>query len=293
MDGAEGPGSCPAHARHGADVPERIVGYDNDRGKGDSRHYRDREEPYAFTTVESLIDDFRRDIESEQGSRSDHPLSADRSTAPCGGVLGWCRTQDSLRPTGSAMSALPHPIRRRPLSVHDYHRMGDAGIFAPGERVELIEGEIIEMAPIGNPHMSVVDRLTHRLVRVVDDRAIVRVQGAVRLSELSEPQPDLAVLSPRDDYYASRSATPADVLLLIEVADSSLAWDRGTKARLYARSGIVEYWLMDVTARVVTRHLEPGTDGYGEMAAIDIGTPIALQAAPDIIVDLSVLFGTD
>jgi len=124
--------------------------------------------------------------------------------------------------------------------------MAEVGLLAPDARVELIEGEIIDMAPIGNPHNSAVDRLNQWLMSAVSGRAIVRVQGSFRLSGFTEPQPDLILLKPREDFYWSRFATGDDTLLVIEVSDSTFTYDRRIKAPLYARYGIPEYWIVEI-----------------------------------------------
>jgi Uma2 family endonuclease len=128
------------------------------------------------------------------------------------------------------------PVPKRRFTVDEYYRMAEAGILRPDERVELIEGEIIEMAAIGSRHAAFVKRLNRMLVRGVGARGVVSVQDPVRLSELSEPEPDLAVLEYRADCYAAAHPTPADTLLIVEVADTTLGWDRGRKAPLYAVS---------------------------------------------------------
>src|SRR5436309_14799931 len=126
-------------------------------------------------------------------------------------------------------------ISRRLFTVHDYHRMVDAGILLEDDRVELIHGEILAMTPIGPRHNAAILRANQSLVRIVGDRAIVGVQGSVRLDEYDEPQPDLYLLRPKDDFYASGHAGPADILLIIEVADSSLEYDQGIKMHLMRR----------------------------------------------------------
>jgi Uma2 family endonuclease len=133
---------------------------------------------------------------------------------------------------------IPMEVKRRRFTVHDYHRMGEAGILHEDDRVELIEGELVEMTAIGTRHFSCVNRLNRLLVMHVGDDAIVSVQNPVRLNEYNEPQPDLAVIRPRD--YKESLPMPEDVLLLIEVSDSTLAYDRGVKLTLYARAGIRE-----------------------------------------------------
>lgn len=185
-----------------------------------------------------------------------------------------------------------HPplVRRRRLSVADYHRMGEAGILEPGERVELIEGEIVEMAPIGPGHSGRVNRLTRLLVMATSGRAVVSVQNPVVMSEHSEPEPDLALLKPRADDYIDAAPLPADVLLLIEVAESSLRYDREVKRPLYASHGLPEYWIVDVKGARLVRFSRPTPAGYeDETRLVDLQAvrPIML---PDVSVDLSTLF---
>ena len=125
-----------------------------------------------------------------------------------------------------------HPwVTRRPITVTEYHRMGEVGILGDRDRVELIEGELVAMSPIGSYHHGTVNKLTHALVQAVGERAVVSVQGPVRLDEFSEPEPDFALLKPRPDFYQDAHAGPADVLMLIEVADTSLNYDRAVSAR--------------------------------------------------------------
>jgi Uma2 family endonuclease len=151
-------------------------------------------------------------------------------------------------------------VTRRHFSVHDYHRMAEAGILHEDDRVELIEGEIVEMAAIGTRHFACVNTLNRLLMSAVGDEAIVSVQNPVRLSERSEPQPDLAVIQARD--YRESLPTPEDVMLLIEVSDTTLAYDRNTKLPLYARSEIAEVWIVDLTGEAIERHTDPSGYGY-------------------------------
>ncbi|MGH9154749.1 MAG: Uma2 family endonuclease [Acidimicrobiales bacterium] len=165
------------------------------------------------------------------------------------------------------------------FTVDDYHAMADAGVFAPDARVELIEGAIIEMAPIGPGHASSVGRLNMVLTAAVAGQAFVWVQSPIAAGVLSEPQPDIAVLRPRDDYYARAHARPEEVLLVIEVADSSLAFDRRVKLPMYARSGIAEVWIVDVKGRTIEVHRRLGADGYTETFVAgpgDVITPLTL-----------------
>jgi Uma2 family endonuclease len=139
-----------------------------------------------------------------------------------------------------------------------------AGILAEDDRVELIEGEIVCMSPIGTRHSACIDRLTMLFARRLGRRAIVRVQSPITLDDQSEPQPDVTVLKPRDDFYATRHPGPKDVLLLVEVADSSLEYDRGVKVPLYARAGIQEVWTVDVIQRSIEVSRRPTLRGYRE-----------------------------
>src|SRR5690606_16285512 len=144
---------------------------------------------------------------------------------------------------GTLMDSWP---KRHRITADEYHRMAEVGLLAPDARVELIEGEIIEMAPIGKEHTSVVDQLTRLFVRAVGDDAIVRVQGSVRLGSISEPEPDLVLLRPRTDFYRNQFANAPDILLVIEVSDTTLRYDREVKVPLYARHGVPETWIVDL-----------------------------------------------
>jgi Uma2 family endonuclease len=187
------------------------------------------------------------------------------------------------------MGAIDTPplLTRHRLSVADYYRMGEAGIFAPDARVELINGEIIDMAPIGTRHGSAVKRLNSLLIAAVGSQAIVSVQDPLRLSDLSEPEPDLMLLKPRDDFYADAHPSAADVLLLIEVADTSARYDREIKLPLYARHGVPEVWIVDLEARLVRFYSAPAGDAYGQTSttATPGRTPIA--ALPGSEIDLA------
>jgi len=181
-------------------------------------------------------------------------------------------------------------VKRRSLTVEAYHRMGEVGILAPDERVELIEGEVVEMAPIGSRHSGMVGRLNRLLVQTAGDHALVFVQSPVRLSRTSEPQPDFAVLKPRADDYQSATPLPEDVFLLVEIAETSLKYDRELKAPLYAAHAIPELWIVDVTERVLWIYRHPQAGGYTRVEKPDRPGKLRLAAAPDIEVDLSGLF---
>jgi len=153
-------------------------------------------------------------------------------------------------------------LLRRRFTVDDYHRMVEAGILSDDDRVELIDGEIIEMVAIGSRHAACVDRLARLCSAGVRNRAIVRVQNPILLSEHSEPQPDLALLRPRRDFYAAGHPGPQDILLVVEVADTSAETDREIKLPLYARAGIPEVWVVALAETHVEAHRKPSPGGY-------------------------------
>ena len=154
---------------------------------------------------------------------------------------------------------------RHLISVEAFHRMGETGILGPADRVELIDGEIIDRSPIGALHAAIVDLLARHFGRSAQASAFIRCQNPLRLDGLSEPEPDIAILKPRADFYTTGHPGPADVLLVIEVADSSLAYDLGVKVPLYARHGIPEVWVIDATTRQTRVFREPvGRGGAGQ-----------------------------
>ena len=182
------------------------------------------------------------------------------------------------------------PVRRK-FTREEYHRMGEAGILKPADRVELIRGEIVEMSPIGRRHVAFVDNLNQLLVVALAGRALVSVQNPVVLADDTEPQPDLKVLRRRPVPYKDREADAEDTLLLIEVAETSLAYDRSTKLRLYAEAGIPEYWIVDAAAESVEVHRGPHGDSYRDVRRIaGRNATIALEAFPDVALALVDVF---
>jgi Uma2 family endonuclease len=167
--------------------------------------------------------------------------------------------------------------------------MAEVGILAQDARVELIQGEILDTAPIGTRHSALVDQLNLRLVQGAAERAIVSVQRSIRLDQHSQPQPDIALLEPRSDFYKAKFPTAADVLLLVEVSDTSSRYDREIKIPLYARHGITELWLIDVQARELTCLREPSLGRYSNVAVLTTGT-LRVAALPDVILDLDWLW---
>lgn len=180
--------------------------------------------------------------------------------------------------------------QRHAVTAGEYLRMGEAGVFAPEARLELIEGEIFEMAPIGSPHAAVVMAVNRFFVRLVGEQAIVSVQGPVVATERSVPQPDLALLRPRADGYFNSHPSAADVLLLIEVSDTTLAFDLEVKLPLYARAGIAEVWVIDVNARSIRIHRGPPADGYASSFVVQRDDSVAPLALPHAAISLSDVF---
>lgn len=153
-------------------------------------------------------------------------------------------------------------LEKRYFNVDEYYRMARAGVLKPDDRLELLEGKIIKMAPIGSPHAACVSRLDDLLSSLDRRKMMVRVQNPVRLDDFSEPVPDLVLLKPRKDYYASRHPVPSDVFLVIEVADTSMPSDRHVKLPLYARTLIPELWLVNLPRKVIEVYSEPLDGAY-------------------------------
>lgn len=184
-----------------------------------------------------------------------------------------------------------HPwVTRRPITVAEYYRMAEAGILDEDDRVELIEGELVAMSPIGNYHHGTVNKLTHALVQAVGERAVVSVQGPVRLDEFNEPQPDFALLKPRADFYQDAHRVTADVLLLIEVADSSLNYDRAVKRALYAHHNIPEFWVVNLSGGEIELFQEPKDGDYAMPKRVDRNGVLEPKLLPGVRIPASTLF---
>ena len=179
---------------------------------------------------------------------------------------------------------------RHLFTTAEYERMGELGLFEPDERLELLAGEIIEMSPIGSPHADTVRRLARWFDRRVGDRAVVAVQDPLRLSDLSEPQPDVMLLRPLGNTYRARHPRPEDILLLIEVSDSTVGWDRRVKRPLYAAAGIVETWIVDLQASVVEIATQPTPSGYARIEQMAPGSVIAPSTFSDLELPVAELF---
>ncbi len=176
------------------------------------------------------------------------------------------------------------------FTVGQYDRMIEAGVFPPGYRAELIEGEIIEMSPIGPRHAACVGRLTRLFSRLLDE-PIVWVQNPVRLDDSSEPEPDICVLKPRADFYGESLPTPADVLLLVEVSDSTLEFDRRRKLPLYARSLVPEVWIVNLTDERIETFAEPAGGDYRHHADAGRGEEVSARGVQALRLGVADILG--
>jgi Uma2 family endonuclease len=181
---------------------------------------------------------------------------------------------------------------RPPLTVEEFEALAEAEGWDEDTRVELLDGELVWMSPINDPHIGCVNRLTNLFNRRhAEDVALVSVQNPIRIDNYDEPQPDVALLRPRADYYATAKAAPRDILLLVEVADRTLRTDLGRKARIYASGGVAEYWVIDLNNRVVYVHRNPAAGSYTSRRFVGRGERIAAVFAPDVEFEVSELIG--
>lgn len=178
-------------------------------------------------------------------------------------------------------------IQRRLFTVETYHQMAAGGALREDERLELIEGEIIQMSPIKPRHAGHVKRLAGMLSARLGPRAILGVQDPVELSDSSEPQPDISVLQPRADTYADSHPKPADILLIIEVADTTASYDRDVKLPLYARAGIREAWLVSLQDGWIEVHSDPSEHGYKSIRRAFSGETVCPGVLPDVAIDVA------
>ncbi len=182
-------------------------------------------------------------------------------------------------------------LTRYKFRVDEYQKMAEAGIFTEDDRVELLDGEIVEMTPIGKGHAGRVNRLNRMFSVLPPDRAVLSIQNPIHLSDDSEPQPDFALLAPRRDFYAAALPEANDILLVVEVADRSLWTDRTVKVPLYARAGIREMWLVNLVDRRIEIYRDPSPDGYGSVVAIGPGGTVSPLAFPDIVLRVEDILG--
>ena len=197
-------------------------------------------------------------------------------------------TSATLAPPPAAATV---PSRRR-FTVAEYYAMDAAGIFSPEERVELLDGDVIVMAAKLDWHAFVVDWLNENFVLSLQGRAQVRNQHPTRLNDYSEPEPDVMLLRRRDDFYSSGHPAPNDVLLLIEVSDSSLSFDRSQKLPRYAAAGIPEVWIVNRPNRRIEAYANPAGDEYATVQHYGSGESIAPQAFPDVALEVSRIIGS-
>jgi Uma2 family endonuclease len=175
------------------------------------------------------------------------------------------------------------------FTVEEYHRMAETGVLKPDARVELLEGEIIDRAPIGPDHGGSTNRLIEIFSRLSGKRWIVSAQNSLSLDEHSEPQPDLMLLKPRPDFYTTRLPEAPDVLLLIEVSDTTLLLDRERKLSAYGRSGIPEVWILNLSERKLEVYREPHFSGYASQTILRAGDKAAPAAFPDAVIEVGEL----
>jgi Uma2 family endonuclease len=182
-------------------------------------------------------------------------------------------------------------LLRRKFTVEQYHKMVESGILSEDDRLELIRGEIIEMSPIGTKHAACLNRLVNLLVQLLGKRIIAAAQNPVALNNNSEPQPDVALLKPRDDFYETAHPQAQDIFLLIEVSDSTVMYDREEKIPLYAQANIEEVWLVDINEQIVEVYQQPTAAGYQLMQKFSCGQTLSIKAFPDVNITVNEIFG--
>ncbi|MGD1807820.1 Uma2 family endonuclease [Dapis sp. BLCC M126] len=182
-------------------------------------------------------------------------------------------------------------LQRRQFTVKEYHQMAKVGILKEDDRVELIGGEIVKMAPIGIPHAGCVRRLNRIFNKLLSGKAIVDIQNPIDLNDESEPQPDLVLLQWREDYYAEKHPQPEDILLLVEVADSTIKYDREVKIPLYAENEIYEVWLIDINQELVEVYREIVGNSYKQQQQFFRGDRLPIKAFDDVSLTVDEILG--
>lgn len=203
--------------------------------------------------------------------------------------------QEILQEAQSIASPMSKSFDIRPMkyrfSVENYNRLGETNIIHEDERVELIEGEIVTMTPIGDYHAGTVDYLTYVFAKKLGDRAIVRVQNPVHLDRYSEPQPDIVLLKPKDSFYRDGHPQPDDIYLIIEVTAGSADYDRDVKVSLYAKNGVREFWIVDLEKRIVETYREPSNGEYRNRKTYNPGDSLASESFPELRMSVSEILG--
>jgi len=185
--------------------------------------------------------------------------------------------------------AIQVEVKRRRFTIEEYHRMAEAGILHEDDRVELIEGEIVHMTPIGRHHAACVAELNRLLLSAVGPRAVLWPQNPMTLPDETEPQPDIVLLRPRADRYLEDDARPRDVLLLVEVADTSQRYDRNVKLPLYARSGVPEVWIVDLPGETIEVYRRPTAGGYEQVERSGRGGGVSPAAFPEVVLTVDTI----
>ncbi len=180
---------------------------------------------------------------------------------------------------------------KRKFNVDEYYRLAEVGILREDDRVELLDGELYEMPPIGDDHMGTVIYLEHIFGMRLAGRTLVSTQNAIHLSDQSEPEPDFVLLRTRIDYYRTGKPRPEDIFLVIEVARSSLDFDRTTKLPRYANAGIVEVWIVNLADDQLEVYRKPGEGGYGERGVLVRGDSVAALALSDLVLRVDDILG--
>jgi Uma2 family endonuclease len=182
-------------------------------------------------------------------------------------------------------------VTKKLFTVDEYYRMADAGIFTEDDRVELIEGEILEMSPIGHRHMVCVDRANDLLTSALRGKVLISVQNPLRLNKYNEPQPDIVVLKWREDYYASKLHTPEDTLLVLEVSDTTVRYDTKVKLPIYAANGISEVWIENLQEDLILLCRDPAERNYKTQLSLQLREFISSLAFPDVAFKIEDLLG--
>jgi Uma2 family endonuclease len=190
------------------------------------------------------------------------------------------------------LAQMPAEIVRKLFSVEEYDRMVEVGILTEDDRVELIEGEILEMSPIGWRHTACTDRANMLLAPRLLGKATVRIQGPIRLSDNTKPQPDIILLNPREDFHAQGGASTQDALLVIEVAETSIRYDRGPKLAIYAKYGVHEVWIEDLNTDTLLIFRDRHPKGYKTNLVLQPSGSVSPLAFPDLILPVSAILGT-
>lgn len=184
-------------------------------------------------------------------------------------------------------------VTEKLFTVEEYHRMAEAGILRPGDRMELIEGKIIQMSAIGHRHFVSVMRAHTFLMETLERRILLSIQGPIRLSDWTEPEPDLVIFKPRADFYAQKRPTPADVFFIVEVSDTSLTYDQRIKLPRFAAAGIPEVWIEDLQNKLLLVHRDPAGDVYKTTMTLRAEDSISPLAFPDAVFRVEDLLGPD